>query len=85
LEAITSGPLRDLSDNEFAWVVGRRLKNFPLEEDIRKELSEVGDRVIAGKLLSGAEESRITNILLQVRDRAIKKAEHTPDQRNGKT
>ncbi|MCK4443883.1 MAG: hypothetical protein KAW09_05035 [Thermoplasmata archaeon] len=67
LEAILSGPLRDISDDEFAWIVDKRTKNWPLDEDMRKKLVVLGEKVKKGITLSEADTSLLSQILCLVR------------------
>jgi len=69
LEAITSGPFRGLSDDEFAWVVGKRTKNWPLEPTLQEELKSIGTRVRAGTPLDDQDLQRFFRLLQLVRDR----------------
>jgi len=69
LTAIVSGPLRELSDDEFAWVVGKRRKNWPLTSQDREDFVILGRRVRVGLPLSGEENERLSGILGRIRRR----------------
>jgi len=70
LDAIVSGPLRGLSDDEFAWVVGKRKKNWPLEPEDQADLVALGGRIMARAPLSDEDQARLVTILEQIRDTA---------------
>ncbi len=70
LSAILSGPLQGLSDDEFAWVMGKRTKNWPLDESSLGELTEIGRGIKAGSHLPEADRERLKRVLELVRQRA---------------
>lgn len=67
LEAILSGPLHDISDDEFAWIVDMRTKNWPLDDDMRMKFIALGEKVMNGTSLSETDESLLTHTLRLVR------------------
>jgi hypothetical protein len=69
LEAIVSGPLRGLSDDEFAWAVGKRRKNWPLTPQDQEAFVDLGRRIRVGLPLSREENERLTDILGRIRGR----------------
>jgi hypothetical protein len=67
LRAIVGGPFRGLSDDEFAWVVGKRTSNWPLGPAEQEEMKSFGLRIRKGLQLSHDEQKRFEDILRLVR------------------
>jgi hypothetical protein len=63
LSATLSGALSGLSDDEFAWVMGKRTKNWPLDEASLKELLEIGKHIRTGSLLDEGAGDRLVQII----------------------
>lgn len=48
LEAMVHGPLKDMSDDEFSWVVGKRNRGVPIDEVSKERLKSIGLRIRQG-------------------------------------
>ena len=75
LAAIIRGQLGNLSDDEFAWIVGKRKKNWPLEPALREELISLGVRIRAGLSLTKDESLRLAGLLERARVRFPEEAD----------
>ena len=63
LNAIITGPFRDFTDDEFAWLIDQRRKNWPLDELTRLDLVAIGAAIRKGLSLSPDELGRLQDIL----------------------
>jgi len=82
LSAILSGPLQGLSDDEFAWIMGKRTKNWPLDESSREELIEIGRRIKSSSQLTDADRERLVQVLKLARQQDSEGTDAVPAMRN---
>ncbi len=78
LASIVSGPLEGLSDDEFAWAMGKRTKNWPLDEGFRVELVAIGRSIKTGSRLATAQRERLLQLLQLARIGTVKESPGLP-------
>ncbi len=67
LGAMTSGPLKDLTDDQVSWALGKRHVNVPLDEESKKRVAELGARIRHGIPLDSRDEGELRELLDKAR------------------